>query len=90
MIGVLELVLGVDPAFDPDVPWDAGRGDRDRVCDRDPRRRGEPASHPVARAEGAQEENPGEHRDRARGEEEDGDHGGHHSPHSSAAWPSNE
>ena len=75
VIGVLELVLGVDPAGDPDVRAPAGRGDLVRLGDRHRGRRREQPADPEGSAEGAQDEAAGDEGDETRGADQEGSHG---------------
>ena len=72
---VLEFVVGIDPAGDPDV----GRSalGRNGVClgDRDLRRGGEQPPDPVRGPERAQDQAAGDERAEARGGDQEGSHG---------------
>ena len=59
---VLEFLLGVDPAADPDVARRPGR-QRPGLADADRPRRGEQAPDPIARSVGPQDEDAGDERD---------------------------
>src|SRR4029078_10828765 len=78
MVSVLELLVGVDAAVDPDVPAATRRGDLERLGDGHLRGRGQQSSDAVTRAErpeGRSTEDEGEH---TRGSEEKGTHGPDH------------
>ena len=73
---VLELVLGVDPAADPDVASGPGRRARaPRAIVTAPRRRQQPPD-PIPRPVGAQDEDTGDERDETGDEGDQGRHGG--------------
>jgi hypothetical protein len=75
MIGVLELLLAVDPALDPDVAWGGLGGEADGFGDRDNGGRGEEAADTIAVAEAQQgREADGEHGD-TEADEDEGRHG---------------
>ena len=52
VVEVLELLLGVDPAVDPDVAGPAARRDREGLIEADRRGRGQQPADPETRAEG--------------------------------------
>src|SRR6185437_680252 len=78
MVSVLELLVGVDAAVDPDVPAATRRGDLERLGDGHLRGRGQQSSDAVPRSERPEDgsaEDEGEH---TRGSEEKGTHGPDH------------
>ena len=75
MVGVLELILGVDAALDPDVPPFARGGQLQRLRDADAGRRREQAAHAVARPERSQHHAAQDEGKHTRGGEEEGSHG---------------
>jgi hypothetical protein len=74
---VLELVVRVDSAADPDVTGRAG-GEGDRLRDRDVRRRREQASDAKARTKRPENGDPCTEQDETQQEREKGSHGADH------------
>ena len=87
MVGILELVVGIDPARDPDVGSAPGGSDRVGLCHGDHGRGREQAPDPVRRPERAQDETAGDESDEARSAEEKGTHGPDDSRTSGPALP---
>src|SRR5580765_380007 len=79
MIDVLELVLGVDPAVDPDVARATIGGDRQCFGQVDRGRRREQSADPIARSERLEDRDATDDGEDTRGDEEEGSHGGDHS-----------
>jgi len=75
VIGVLELLLAVDPALDADVAGLSGAREPDRLADRDQRRRREEPADPVATPEAQQHRGARREHGQTGADEEEGGHG---------------
>ena len=73
MIGVLELLLGVDPAVDSDVGRLAAPRQLERLGDSDRRRCRQQATDPIAGPERAKRHRRRSEGDQARGDEDEGE-----------------
>jgi hypothetical protein len=73
-VNVLELLLGVDPALDADIPGSPGPSDLERIRHGHPGRRRQQSPHPIARTVRPKDGGRGDQGDRARGREKEGDH----------------
>jgi hypothetical protein len=79
MVNILELVLGVDPAVDPDIAGVTTCGDRERLRQIDRRRTGEQSADSIPRPERLEDGDATDDGEDAQGDEEEGSHGGDHS-----------
>ena len=76
MLGVLEFVVGIDPAVDPDVAGRTSLGDREGFRHTDPRCRRQRPPNAIARPERSEHDDAGGHGDQTRNDEDEGGHGG--------------
>ena len=75
MMGVHEVIFGVDPAVDADVSPATRRGELERLRDAHPGRCGQQSADPVARSERPQDGSTDDQGEHACGSEEKGTHG---------------